>query len=110
METDRGLVEHVGDVGERAEVADHLGSLRLAPGQGSRRTVERQVPEPDLRERVQEVLQPAEQRRQRQLVEGADQSARSLTCIVQMSAMLFPSIFDDLASAASLVRRTRDRS
>ena len=36
VEADRGLVEDVGDVGERrAEVADHLGALRLAAGQGA---------------------------------------------------------------------------
>jgi hypothetical protein len=53
------LVEDVGDVGERgAEVADHLGALRLAARQRARRPVEREVAQPDLHERV-EVLQPA---------------------------------------------------
>ncbi len=34
VQADRGLVENVGDVGERrAEVADHLGALCLSPGQ-----------------------------------------------------------------------------
>ena len=50
VQADRGLVEDVGDVGERrAEVADHLRALRLAPGQGPRRPVEAQVAQPDLR-------------------------------------------------------------
>ena len=41
VQADRGLVEDVGDVGERrAEVADHLGALRLAPGQRARRPVQ----------------------------------------------------------------------
>jgi hypothetical protein len=41
MHADRGLVEDVGDVGQRgAEVADHLGALRLAARQRARRPVE----------------------------------------------------------------------
>ena len=41
-EPDGRLVEHVGDVGERrAEVADHLGALRLAARQRARRPFER---------------------------------------------------------------------
>ena len=41
VQADRRLVEDVGDVGERrAEVADHLGALCLAPGQGARRPVQ----------------------------------------------------------------------
>jgi hypothetical protein len=55
-----GLVEDVGDVGERgAEVADHLGALRLAARQGARRPVQRQVAQPDLHERVEGVPQRA---------------------------------------------------
>ena len=58
VQADRGLVEDVGDVGERrAEVADHLGALRLAARQRARRPVEREVAQPDLGERVEEVLQ-----------------------------------------------------
>jgi hypothetical protein len=39
-----GLVEDVGDVGERrAEVANHLDALRLAARQRARRPVEREV-------------------------------------------------------------------
>ena len=73
VQADRGLVEDVGDVGERrAEVADHLGALRLAAGQRARRPVEREVAQPDLRERVEEVLQPGEQRGHRRLVEAPD--------------------------------------
>src|SRR5215211_3373268 len=41
VQADRGLVEDVGDVGERgAEVADHLGALCLAARQRARRPVE----------------------------------------------------------------------
>ena len=71
VQPDRGLVEDVGDVGERrAQVADHLGALGLAAGQGAGRPVEGQVAQPDLGERVEEVLQPGEQRRHRRLVAG----------------------------------------
>ena len=63
VQADRGLVEDVGDVSEgRAEMADHLGALRLSPGEGAGRPVEREVAQPDLRERVEEVPQPGEQR------------------------------------------------
>ena len=73
VQADRRLVEDVGDVGERRpEVADHLGALRLSAGQRARRPVEREVAEPDLRERVEQVLQPGEQRRHRRLVERPD--------------------------------------
>ena len=73
VQPDRRLVEDVGDVGERrAEVADHLGALCLSARQGARRPVEREVAQPDLRERVEEVLQPGEQRRHRRLVEAPD--------------------------------------
>ena len=73
VQADRGLVEDVGDVGERrAEVADHLGALCFSPGQRARRPVEREVSQPDLREGVEEVLQPGEQRGHRRLVEAAD--------------------------------------
>ena len=54
VQADGRLVEDVGDVGERgAEVADHLGALRLAARQRARRPVEREVAEPDLDERVE---------------------------------------------------------
>ena len=70
VQADRRLVEDVGDVGERrAEVPDHLGALGLAPGERARRPVEREVAQPDLGERVEQVLQPGEQRRDRRLVE-----------------------------------------
>ena len=73
VQADRRLVEDVGHVGERrAEVADHLGALRLAAGQRARRPVQREVAQPDLGERVEEVLQPGEQRRHRRLVEAPD--------------------------------------
>ena len=68
-----GLVEDVGDVGERgAEVADHLGALRLAARQRARRPVEREVAQPDLHERVEGLSQRRQQRRHRRLVEAAD--------------------------------------
>ena len=58
MQADRGLVEDVGHVGERgAELADHLGALRLAAREGARRPVEREVAEADLHERVERLLQ-----------------------------------------------------
>ncbi len=73
VQPDGGLVEDVGDVGERGpEVADHLGALRLATRQRARRSVEREVAEPYLRERVEYLLQRGEQRRRRRLVEAAD--------------------------------------
>ncbi len=73
VQSDRRLVEDVRDIGERrAEVADHLRALGLAPGQGARRSVEREVAQPDLRERVEQVPEPGEQRSHRRLVEVAD--------------------------------------
>ena len=73
VEADGRLVEDVGDVGERrAQVADHLGALGLAAGQRARRPVEREVAEPDLGERVEEVLQAGDQRGHRRLLELAD--------------------------------------
>ena len=54
VQADRGLVEDVRHVGQRgAEVADHLGALRLAARQRARRPVEREVAQPDLHERVE---------------------------------------------------------
>ena len=73
VQPDRRLVEDVGDVGERrAEVADHLGALCLPTRQGARRPVEREISQSDLLERVEQVLQPGEQRGHRWLVEAAD--------------------------------------
>ena len=70
VQADRRLVEDVGDVGERgAEVTDHLGALGLSPGERAGRPVEREVAEADLGERVEQVLQPGQQRRDRRLVE-----------------------------------------
>jgi len=52
-----GLVEDVGDVGERRpEVPDHLGALCLAARQRARRPLEREVAKPDLHERVEDLL------------------------------------------------------
>src|SRR5215218_7523955 len=73
MQSDRRLVEDVSYVGERrAEVADHPGALRLASGERARWSVEGEVAQPDLRERVEEVLQPCEQRGHRRLVQAPD--------------------------------------
>ena len=58
VQSDRRLVEDVGDVGEaRSEVPDHLGALRLAARQRARGAVERQVAETDVHERVERQLQ-----------------------------------------------------
>jgi len=73
VQPDRRLVEDVGHVGEGGpELADHLDALRLAARQAARRPVEREVAEPDLRERVEGVPQRGEQRRHRRLVEPGD--------------------------------------
>ena len=72
MQPDRGLVEDVRDVGERrAEVADHPGALGFAARQRARRSIEREIAEPDLDERVECVLEAGEQRRDRRLVQSA---------------------------------------
>ncbi len=64
MQADRGLVEHVGDVGEaRAEVAHHLDPLRLAARQRGRLAVEAEVAEADLHQARQRVAQGLERRR-----------------------------------------------
>jgi hypothetical protein len=68
-----GLVEDVGDVGERrAQVADHLGALRLAARQRARRPLQRQVAQPDRHKRVQGLPQRRQQRRHRRRVQPAD--------------------------------------
>jgi hypothetical protein len=104
VHADRRLVEDVGDVGQRrAEVADHLRALRLAAGERARRPVEGEVAEPDLLERVEQVVQPGEQRSDRRFVELLIQSRRSLICIAHSSAMLLPWILDDRASSLSRV-------
>ena len=72
VQPDRRLVEDVGDVGQRrAELADHLGPLRLAARERARGPIEREVAEPDLHERVEGLPQHLEQRRHRRLVEAA---------------------------------------
>jgi hypothetical protein len=73
VEAGGGLVEDVGDVGERgAEVADHLGALCLAARQRARRPVEREVAQLDLHERVERLPKRRQQRRHRRLVEATD--------------------------------------
>jgi hypothetical protein len=70
VQADRRLVEDVGDVGEgRPEVPDHLGALRLASRQRAGGTVEGQVAETDLGERVEDVLQAGDERGHGGLVE-----------------------------------------
>ena len=77
VQPDRRLVEDVGDVGQRRpEVADHLGALRLAARQRAGRPVEREVAQADLGERVEQVLQALEQRRDRRLLRGRAPSRR----------------------------------
>jgi hypothetical protein len=72
VQPDRRLVEDVRDVGERrSQVPHHLGALRLTTRQRARRPVEREVPQPDLDERVEGVPQRREQRRDTRLVEPA---------------------------------------
>ena len=70
VQADGGLVEDVGDVGERrAEVADHLRALRLAARQraGGR---SRRGSRADLDERVERLPEALEQRRDRRFVEA----------------------------------------
>ena len=69
VQPDRRLVEDVGHVGERrAEVADHLGALRLTARERARRPVEAEVAQPDLHERVERLPQLRQQRRDGRLV------------------------------------------
>jgi hypothetical protein len=68
---DSRLIEDVGHVGERgAEMADHLGALRLATRERARWAVETEVAEPDLGERVEGVPKRREQRRHGRLVQA----------------------------------------
>src|SRR5918998_4429199 len=53
-------------------MADHLGTLRLAARERSRRAVEAEVAEPDLCERVEGLPQAAQKRGDGRLVETAD--------------------------------------
>src|SRR5215510_9648116 len=54
MEADGGLVEHVADPAEvGAELCGEADALRLSPRQGIGAPVEREVREPDLREKAQ---------------------------------------------------------
>ena len=68
----RRLVEDVGHVGERgAEVADHLGALRLTARQGAGRPVEAEIAQPNLHEGVERLPQLGQQRRHRRFVQAA---------------------------------------
>ena len=50
-------------------MTDHLGAQCLSSRQRARRPIEGEVSQADLRERVEEVLQPGEERGHRRLVE-----------------------------------------
>ena len=105
VQADRGLVEDVGDVGERrAEVADHLGPLRLSPGQRAGGPVQRRG-SPGRSRRTSRAGAAA--RRRSGATPGSSRSrihsARSLICIWHSSAMFLPLIFDDRASLLSRV-------
>ena len=64
VQADRGLVEDVGDVRQRGpDVPDHLRALSLSPGQRAGRAVQREVAQADLDERVEEMQQVADKRR-----------------------------------------------
>ena len=77
MQPGSRLVEHVGHVGQgRPEVADHLGALRLPARERPGRSVERQIPQPDLHEGLQRVAQRLQQRRRSRLVEAAHPSGQ----------------------------------
>ena len=102
---DGGLVEDVGDVGQRgAELADHLDALRLAARQRARRPVaargsRARSPRTSRGSRpAPAAAAPPTARRGR-----APTPARSLICIAQASAMLIPAIFDERASSLSRV-------
>src|ERR1700730_17420578 len=63
MQPHGGLIEDVRDIGEAgAQMPDHLGTLRLAARQRSRRPVEAEVPKPNLDEGVEGLPQRREQR------------------------------------------------
>jgi hypothetical protein len=71
VQTNSRLIENVGDVGERrAQVADHLDALRFPAGQRRGRSIEAEVAEADLDERVEGAAQRHQQRGNRRLVEG----------------------------------------
>ena len=105
VQPDGGLVEDVGDVGQRrAEVADHLGALGLAArtacrpggrGRGSRGR--------SRRTSRAGAAGPASSGATDGSSSSRTQSARSLICIAHRSAMFLPSIFEDRASWVSRV-------
>ena len=104
MQADGGLVEDVGDVGQRgAEVPDHLGALRLPAREAAGGPVERQVAETDLDERVEQVEQVGDQRGHAGSSMLRSHSAASVICIAHTSAMLVPLIVDDRADSLSRV-------
>ncbi len=73
VQPDRGLVEHVGHVGQRGpEVPDHLHALRLTAGQRPSGTVQREIAETDLDEGVQRVHELVHQRRNTFVLDRTD--------------------------------------
>ena len=77
VETDCGLVEDVGDVGQRGpEMADHLRALGLSSGQRAGRAVEREIAQPDLHERVEQVQEVGDQRLHTLVVDAAQPDGR----------------------------------
>jgi hypothetical protein len=100
-----GLVEDIGDVGERgAEVADHLVSLRLAARQRAGRPVEREVTQPDLHERVEDLPQRPQQRSHRRLVQPAHPPGEVADLHRAGLGALIPLIFDDRAASLMFTR------
>ena len=72
VQPDRRLVEDIGDIGQRRpQVPDHLDPLSLSPTQRPGRTRKAQVPQPDLGERVEQMLQVCDQRCGRRFVQVA---------------------------------------
>ncbi len=77
VQADGRLVEDVGHVCQRGpDVADHLGALRLSPGQRARGAIEREVAQADLDERVEEVQQVGDQGRRALVVDAAQPLGR----------------------------------
>ncbi len=73
VETGGGFVEDVRDIGQGgAEVADDLGALGFATGEGAGRAIEREVAESDLHEGIEDLLQGGEKRRDRWIAETAN--------------------------------------
>jgi hypothetical protein len=104
VQADRRLVEDVGDVGQRrAEVADHLGPLRLAARQRARRAG-RATGSPARSRRTSPACAAASRAAARPT---ARRAAHPLGDVADLhretSAMLLPAIFEDRAPSLSRV-------